>query len=320
MKEQIRGPKISVIVPVYNAEISLGRCVDSILHQTFKDFELILVDDGSKDSSGLICDSYLSDSRVRVIHKPNGGVSSARNIALETARGEYIAFCDADDEVLLTWLEDFICGIGGGDLCLQGFTTVDANDKNQCPRIPKSHIWNNIPEFLGYIMEIALFGFSPTKLFKGSIIRKHNLRFDETIRFREDDLFVSDYLKYASMCVSIAKSNYIYYLPAVDKNYGTDSTAVTHKLCLSILNVCNGHPAYDICKRQAWSIKGYVTSRLLQNGRLEKEEFQVFEEFIIKGLAPHSLKDKIFNRVISYGFCQPWIGRNLLKIIHRIAK
>lgn len=169
-------------------------------------------------------------------------------------------------------------------------------------------------------MDTALLGYVFTKLFKRSIIQRYNLRFDEAMRFREDDLFVSNYLKYASMCVSIAKSNYIYYLPAVDKNYGTDSTAVTHKLCLSILNVCDGHPTYDICKRQAWSIKGYVTSRLLQYGRLEKEEFQVFEEFIIKGLAPHSLKDKIFNIVISYGFSQPWIGRNLLKIIHRIAK
>lgn len=313
-------PRISVIVPVYNAEISIRRCVDSILHQTFKDFELILVDDGSKDNSGLICDSYLSDSRLRVIHKVNGGVSSARNMALEIARGEYVTFCDADDAVLPGWLDDFMEGIGVADLCMQGFIAVDIKGCNPKPRVPRFYHWNDVPEFLEHIMDTALLGYVFTKLFKRSIIQRYNLRFDEAMRFREDDLFVSNYLKYASMCVSIAKTNYIYYLPAVDKNYGTDSTAVTHKLCLSILNVCDGHPTYDICKRQAWSIKGYVTSRLLQNGRLEKEEFQVFEEFIIKGLAPHSLKDKIFNIVISYGFSQPWIGRNLLKIIHRIAK
>lgn len=144
-------PRISVIVPVYNAEISIRRCVDSILHQTFKDFELILVDDGSKDNSGLICDSYLSDSRVRVIHKPNGGVSSARNMALEIARGVYVTFCDADDEVLPGWLDDFMEGIGVADLCMQGFIAVDIKGSNPKPRVPRFYHWNDVPEFLEHI-------------------------------------------------------------------------------------------------------------------------------------------------------------------------
>lgn len=81
-------PKISVIVPVYNAEKWLRRCVDSILAQTFTDFEILLVDDGSSDTSGVICDEYASkDARVRVFHKPNGGVSSARNVALDNLGG-----------------------------------------------------------------------------------------------------------------------------------------------------------------------------------------------------------------------------------------
>ena len=91
-------PKISVIVPVYNAEKYLHRCVDSILAQTFTDFELLLVNDGSKDTSGEVCDEYATkDSRVRVFHKENGGVSSARNIGLDNAKGEWISFVDSDD-------------------------------------------------------------------------------------------------------------------------------------------------------------------------------------------------------------------------------
>lgn len=94
-------PKISVIVPVYNAEKYLHRCIDSILAQTFTDFELLLINDGSKDSSGDICDEYaVKDSRVRVFHKPNGGVSSARNLGLDNVNGEWISFVDADD-----WIE-----------------------------------------------------------------------------------------------------------------------------------------------------------------------------------------------------------------------
>lgn len=84
-------PKISVIVPVYNTEKYLHRCVDSILAQTFTDFELLLIDDGSTDSSGAICDEYAQkDSRVRVFHKENGGASSARNLGLDNATGEWI--------------------------------------------------------------------------------------------------------------------------------------------------------------------------------------------------------------------------------------
>lgn len=94
-------PKISVIVPVYNTEKYLHRCIDSVLIQTYQDFELLLIDDGSKDSSGVICDEYAAqDARVRVFHKDNGGVSSARNLGLDNVRGEWITFVDADD-----WIE-----------------------------------------------------------------------------------------------------------------------------------------------------------------------------------------------------------------------
>lgn len=92
---------VSIIVPVYKVEKYLPKCIDSILAQTFSDFELLLVDDGSPDNSGKICDEYAKrDSRIRVFHKPNGGVSSARNLGLDEARGEWVTFVDADD-----WLD-----------------------------------------------------------------------------------------------------------------------------------------------------------------------------------------------------------------------
>ena len=94
------SPKISIIVPVYKVEKYIHKCIDSILNQTFKDFELILVDDGSPDNCGKICDEYAKkDSRVIVIHKENGGLSSARNSGLDIARGDYIGFVDSDDYI-----------------------------------------------------------------------------------------------------------------------------------------------------------------------------------------------------------------------------
>ncbi len=91
-------PAISVIVPVYQAEALLPQCVESVLAQTFSDWELLLIDDGSRDGSPALCDGYAAkDPRIRVFHKPNGGVSTARNLGLEQATGPYIAFLDADD-------------------------------------------------------------------------------------------------------------------------------------------------------------------------------------------------------------------------------
>ena len=96
------NPKISVIVPVYKAEGFLSRCVESILGQSYHNIELLLIDDGSPDNSGIICDDYASiDNRVRVFHKKNGGVSSARNCGLDNASGDLIFFCDSDD-----WIDE----------------------------------------------------------------------------------------------------------------------------------------------------------------------------------------------------------------------
>lgn len=93
-----KSPLLSVIVPVYNVEDYLGRCVESILNQTYRNLEVILVDDGAKDSSGTLCDTFAeADPRVRVIHKENGGLSSARNAGLDICKGDYVAFVDSDD-------------------------------------------------------------------------------------------------------------------------------------------------------------------------------------------------------------------------------
>ena len=99
---------VSIIIPVYNAEKRLVKCIDSILTQSYIHFELLLINDGSKDSSGTICDAYAQkDNRVKVFHKENGGASSARNIGIERATGEYIVFVDSDDYVEKDYLSAF---------------------------------------------------------------------------------------------------------------------------------------------------------------------------------------------------------------------
>ena len=113
IKKYLAMPVLSIIIPIYNADAYLVRCIESILNQSFEDFELILVNDGSSDNSGNICDKYASlDSRIRVIHKINQGVSAARNDGLNNAHGKYVMFADSDDYVDKDWckvLYDNIC-------------------------------------------------------------------------------------------------------------------------------------------------------------------------------------------------------------------
>ena len=124
-------PVISIIVPVYNAEKYLHRCIDSILSQTFTDFELLLIDDGSTDSSSIICDDYLrEDSRVRVFHKKNGGVSSARNMGLDNAKGKWITFVDSDDFISSNFCE-ILLDNENEDLVICSFETF-GNIKEKC--------------------------------------------------------------------------------------------------------------------------------------------------------------------------------------------
>lgn len=129
-------PAISVIVPVYNVEKYLQRCIDSILTQTFSDFELILIDDGSPDSSGEICDSYAKkDFRIRVFHIENGGVSRARNYGVSQANGDFVTYIDSDDWVHPDYLKvQYDCLIkSGGDICVTLAQTVfDKSEEKPC--------------------------------------------------------------------------------------------------------------------------------------------------------------------------------------------
>ena len=193
------NPKISVIVPIYKAEKYIRLCIDSILAQTLTDFEVLLVDDGSPDSCGTICDEYANkDSRVRVFHKENGGVSSARNFGLREAKGIWVFFADADDELLPNAFDVFLDMIDDKyDMLMMGYVKIDESGDNyysvnkQVERVltPEESIMEMFKPsdyiYMGYLF---------TKLFKMDIIRSHNISFKENIFYNEDRLFSIEYL------------------------------------------------------------------------------------------------------------------------------
>lgn len=202
--------KISVIVPIYNAAPYLTKCIDSILAQTFDNFELLLINDGSTDESGAICDIYMSrDSRVKVFHKTNGGVSSARNLGIEEATANYITFVDSDD-----YLESYCLSLmynnidENTDIILGSFYYESEEDiiRQQLPYSEIKIDRYNVNDILMDISYMTPWG----KLYKKDIIDYNNIRFDVKINSGEDTLFVYTYLLYVKKIKALKECIYHY--------------------------------------------------------------------------------------------------------------
>jgi len=192
-------PKVSIVVPVYNVEQYLRQCLDSILAQTFTDWECILVDDGSTDNSGIICEEYAKkDRRFSVAHKENGGVSSARNRGISLAKGEWLFFSDADDTLVPDALKVLIEGTTSGcKFVMAGFNII-----NETGLLKETAKYVTCKEITieDAIMEqyrpsdFSYQGYLWCKLFAIDLVRSMNLRFDETISYNEDGLFIMQYV------------------------------------------------------------------------------------------------------------------------------
>ena len=201
---------ISIIVPIYKAEQYIHRCVDSILAQNYTDFELLLIDDGSPDRCGAICDEYAAkDSRVRVFHKENGGVSSARNLGLDNAQGEWITFIDADDYVHPNFLSS-LYSQHDADLIVGSFQIVGSDEvwdvllKDYL--YDKSSLKENVFDLLMKINFQTPWG----KLFNYELLKTYHLRFDEKMIANEDLLFVMNCLLHIESLRTCASTYYFY--------------------------------------------------------------------------------------------------------------
>lgn len=185
---------ISVIVPIFNAEKYLHRCIKCILAQDYTDYELLLIDDGSTDNSGTICDEYaIKDNRIRVFHKENGGVSSARNWGLDNAIGEYIMFVDSDDYMLPGMLEVMLSTLESkkADLVICG--TTETGGGYWRPIADVNYSKNQLKESFVSLLHTELLSPPWNKIYKKEIIRSN--RFCEDISFGEDLLFNIQYLE-----------------------------------------------------------------------------------------------------------------------------
>ena len=209
-------PKISIVIPVYNAEEYLARCLDSVLRQTLKDIEIILVNDGSKDNSGAICDEYAQkDNRIKVIHQLNQGVSTTRNNALAIATGDFVGFVDSDDyihpEMFKTLLDT--AHTTNSDIVMCDALTVYENGKTENDTIIQ--LQNNITltkQCLIPNLLLELAGSACRCIYSNKLLKNHNIKFPQGIKFSEDRIFNIYAFGCADKITYIKKSFYYRYV------------------------------------------------------------------------------------------------------------
>lgn len=211
---------ISVIIPVYNVESYLGRCIDSVLCSAYEDFELILVNDGSTDSGPQICAEYARrDSRVRVLSQENKGVSAARNRGLESCRGEWVVFVDGDDCISPDFLQHIARESDRDpDLMLFDFTRDPADPAPEVPAETIRYGQEDMLSLVGSTLTLRQlrkqgnvnFLSSCARAMKKHVIDQHGLRFSEDLFGGEDTLFDIEYLLRAKSCTYIPRAVYVY--------------------------------------------------------------------------------------------------------------
>lgn len=295
-------PRLSIIIPVYNAEKYLEACIDSILSQDFRDFEVILVNDGSTDASEKICEDFAKkDLRIRTFHKKNGGVSSARNLGLDHALGEWLYFVDADDSLTRGFLNVMETLSPNAQVVQFGYNRVEGNII--FPIAPlKNEEFISADDFLtkGTFKGMSLW----IHFIKTSIVTENKLRFTIGLKYAEDLEFVIKCYAFSAKIVSLTDIGYNYYLrelSTMSKAFTFENAKVHLEVADNLLeffriNKLSFGPFFQ--SRMEYMIKSYFSFSLnIKRQNFNKYLFRsTFEEFLGK-----HRNSKVFNSVFKSG-------------------
>ena len=236
---------VSVIVPVYNTSKTLRKCIDSILCQTYKALDIIIVDDGSKDASPDICDHYANiDPRVRVFHIPNGGVSNARNVGVEnTVGGEYLTFVDSDDYIDYDYIEQLMKH--EADMIVSGYRTFGESVTLYEPKRKTLKNGGSVEYDLEAMCKYLYLRAPWSKLYRTDLIKNNKLSFNCDLKIGEDSCFVFEYMSYCESIKLIPYTGYNYYIESqyADKKYGLNTESYKRHLLetLSCIGLTETH-------------------------------------------------------------------------------
>ncbi|MDR6196892.1 glycosyltransferase [Siphonobacter sp. SORGH_AS_0500] len=308
------NPEVSVIVPVYNVESVLEKCIESILAQTYRNFELILINDGSTDNSFTICEKYSRiDSRITVLHKLNGGASSARNMGIAHAKGKWITFADSDDSVEEIWLDTFIQNANHVDLVVQGFKVFYDSSIKSSARIDGDNVAIGMDDergvtkkdlkiFIHKLKSKGIFGYLWCKMFRKSIIQDNKLKFNESYKIQEDEDFILRYILLINTYSNVKEGYYKYNHPDYSKKYVEDKNCIINLWALAkIFYESDAH--IDIFAKVygnqlVRSITRMYVRKEEKVNRLESIKFYIdeFNDFNIK---PSGIRSVIFLNIVN---------------------
>ncbi len=246
---------LAVIIPAYNAEKTIESCIKSLLLQTYKAKEIIVVDDGSKDNTlSILTELGRSDKTIKIIHQKNKGVSAARNAALYNVAPEitHICFVDADDTVKPDFLKYFVENLEKEKLVIQGFIKLYKGSTENV-------LCDKNENILKQISQKGDLGHTVDKCFEMDIIRKYNLHFNTQFTFAEDEAFVLDYMQYVPDLKYVDVAQYEYMIPLVEKPYTKDNNMGMYFYCLSKMTT--------ICKKLNQPIEDIYKNRLYRCGK-----------------------------------------------------
>ena len=275
---------ISIIVPIYNVEKYLKRCIDSIINQTYKKLEIILVDDGSKDNSGKICDKYAKkDIRIKVIHKKNEGVSEARNVGLKVSTGEYIGFVDADDYIEPNMYEEMSDNLkeNNADIVICDYNTND-REKQRKTKQEKNHKYTNNIEIISkdeacnkLFFDYSCRGFLWNKLYKRDILCNAGkiILFDKNIKILED--LVYNYIIFQNANKIVYNHHPFYnYIQREDSvlNSGYSMANMTSRMALGkLIKIVKNEKIRDNLKREYLREISCICAYLAKNNLMDQE-------------------------------------------------
>lgn len=276
------NPKISIIVPIYKAEFTLLRCLDSLKAQTFTDFEVLMVDDGSPDRCGEIIDEYAAkDSRFKAYHKPNGGVSSARQFGIDHARGEYTIHADPDDWVELTMLEELYrkAKEDDADMVICDYWINTTNREDYVCQEPISLIHDSLlKELFGRIH-----GSCWNKLIKKDLYNQNSVRFPSGLSFCEDQYVIASFLKHNIKVGYLNKAFYHYYRSDSDNSLSRKYSEEQYRqdvygrdLFVALLKDTSASKVVRASKNQSLMNRAFfLGSEIFSSNRYRKEFFTI---------------------------------------------
>lgn len=252
-------PLVSVIIPVFNAEKNIERCIQSLLKQQYSDFEILVIDDGSTDNTLSILDHYNKNEKIRIFYQENKGVSVARNLGIKNSRGKYIGFVDADDEVLPNFLNNLVRAINikeDIDVSICGFEIKDAKTKKLNYKTNFQDKIVSSENLISHIFDSnGPMGFVWNKLWKKEVIDKNQISFRADVTMAEDLIFVIDYLLCSKNVFIINSIEYVYY-------QNSNSLSSSFKVKKQVMNFV---PAYEHYKKSGYIIE----NKLKGNAKLK---------------------------------------------------